>query len=97
MDFSTQLILPSFIAEIQRTFFYPGSSIGNFLASEALKLLSQIKAQAAAGGLQMGVDLMKEDSVLIAAYDDPLKLTAAFNLNILRSVNAHLGSNFKVE
>ena len=40
---------------------------------------------------------MKEDSVLIAAYDDPLKVTAAFNLNILRSVNTHLGSNFKVE
>jgi dimethylhistidine N-methyltransferase len=97
MDFSTQLILPSFVAEIQRTFFYPGSSIGNFIASEALKLLSQIKTQAVGGGLLMGVDLMKEDSVLMAAYDDPLKLTAAFNLNILRSVNAHLGSNFKVE
>jgi uncharacterized SAM-dependent methyltransferase len=40
---------------------------------------------------------MKEDSVLMAAYDDPLKVTAAFNLNILRSINTHLDPNFKVE
>lgn len=97
MDFSKQLIIPNSIAKTKRTFFYPGSSIGNFSSTEALELLSQIKSQAGDGGLLIGVDLMKEDSLLIAAYDDPLKVTAAFNLNILRSINLHLGSNFKVE
>ena len=97
MDFSTQLLIPGSIAAAKRTFFYPGSSIGNFLSSEALKLLSQIKHQAKDGGLLIGVDLMKEDSVLMSAYDDPLKITAAFNLNILRSINTHLGSNFRVD
>lgn len=97
MDFSKELIIPQAVSTTQRTFFYPGSSIGNFVGPEALKLLSQIKNQAVDGGLLMGVDLMKDDSVLMAAYDDPLKLTAAFNLNILRSVNAHLGCDFKVE
>ena len=33
----------------------------------------------------------------MSAYDDPLKITAAFNLNILRSINSHLGSNFRVD
>jgi dimethylhistidine N-methyltransferase len=97
MDFSKQLIIPESITKAKRTFFYPGSSIGNFLSGEALELLTQIKSQAGDGGLLMGVDLMKEDSVLIAAYDDPLKVTAAFNLNILRSINSHLSSDFKVE
>ena len=97
MDFSKQLVIPSSVATTKRTFFYPGSSLGNFLSTEALTLLSQIMGQTHDGGLLLGVDLMKEDSVLIAAYDDPLKVTAAFNLNILRSVNTHLGSNFKVE
>ena len=97
MDFSKELIIPQAVSTTQRTFFYPGSSIGNFVGPEALKLLRQIKNQALDGGLLMGVDLMKDDSVLMAAYDDPLKLTAAFNLNILRSVNAHLGCDFKVE
>jgi len=97
MDFSKQLNIPDAITKTKRTFFYPGSSIGNFSSSEALELLSQIKSQANEGGLLIGVDLMKEDSVLLAAYDDPLKVTAAFNLNILRSVNSHLGSDFRVE
>ena len=97
MDFSRELIIPDAIAQAKRTFFYPGSSLGNFLRTEALSLLKQIKNQARDGGLLIGVDLMKEKTVLKAAYDDPLKVTAAFNLNILRSVNAHLGSDFKVE
>ena len=97
MDFSRQLLIPNSISSNKRIFFYPGSSIGNFLSTEALELLRQIKSQASDGGLLIGVDLMKEDSVLMAAYDDPLKVTAAFNLNILRSINSHLGSNFKVE
>ncbi|ABP34873.1 L-histidine N(alpha)-methyltransferase [Polynucleobacter asymbioticus] len=97
MDFSKQLLIPSAIATSKRIFFYPGSSIGNFLRPEALHLLSQIKSQGNAGGLLIGVDLMKEDSVLMAAYDDPLKVTAAFNLNILRSINLHLNSDFRVE
>ena len=97
MDFSKHLLIPNTIATSKRTFFYPGSSIGNFLNSEALELLRQIKSQSSDGGLLIGVDLMKEDSVLMAAYDDPLQVTAAFNLNILRSINSHLGSNFRVE
>ncbi|OWS71115.1 L-histidine N(alpha)-methyltransferase [Polynucleobacter campilacus] len=97
MDFSKEIIIPSSINTAKRTFFYPGSSIGNFSNNEAIKLLSQVKSQAKDGGLLIGVDLMKEDSVLMAAYDDPLKVTAAFNLNILRSINSHLGSNFRVE
>jgi len=96
MDFSKRLVIPSSVAPNKRIFFYPGSSIGNFLRSEALQLLVQIKSQINGGGLLLGADLMKEDSVLMAAYDDPLKITAAFNLNILRSINSHLDSNFKV-
>jgi len=97
MDFSKQLTIPNTIPAINRTFLYPGSSIGNFLHLEALELLMQMKKQAHDGGLLIGVDLMKEDSILMTAYDDPLKVTAAFNLNILRSINSHLGSNFRVE
>jgi dimethylhistidine N-methyltransferase len=96
MDFTQALAIPESIPNGKRTFFYPGSSIGNFLPHEAKHLLTEIKRQAGNGGLLIGVDLMKDDSVLMAAYDDPLKITAAFNLNILRSVNDHIGSNFDV-
>ena len=96
MDFSQTLKLPETISQTSRTFFYPGSSIGNFLPAEAQALLTQIKREALGGGLLIGVDLMKADDVLQAAYDDPLKITAAFNLNILRSVNALIDSDFDV-
>jgi dimethylhistidine N-methyltransferase len=96
MDFSHNLSMPVNVTHDGRVFFYPGSSIGNFLTSDALTLLKQIKAQTADGGLLIGVDLMKDDLVLKAAYDDALKVTAAFNLNILRSINSILSSNFNV-
>jgi dimethylhistidine N-methyltransferase len=96
MDFSKTLKLPDTITQAPRTFFYPGSSLGNFLPTEAEALLKHIKREALGGGLLLGVDLMKADHVLQAAYDDPLKITAAFNLNILRSVNAIIGSDFDV-
>jgi dimethylhistidine N-methyltransferase len=96
MDFSQKLIMPDTIKNHGRVFFYPGSSIGNFLTSEAQTLLTQIKEQGGDGGLLIGVDLMKDDLVLKAAYDDDLKVTAAFNLNILRSVNSIIGSDFNV-
>ena len=96
MDFSKHISIPDSISKTKRVFFYPGSSLGNFLSSEALHLLRQIKEQAKGGGLLFGVDLMKEDPMLMSAYDDPLKITAAFNLNILNSVNSILGSNFDI-
>jgi L-histidine Nalpha-methyltransferase len=80
--------------------FYPGSSIGNFTPGEALAFLQRIHAfcmrGGAGGGLLVGVDLVKAINVLEPAYDDPLGVTAAFNLNMLRHINTLIGSNFDV-
>jgi uncharacterized SAM-dependent methyltransferase len=46
--------------------------------------------------LLLGADLVKDTRTLELAYDDPLGVTAAFNLNVLRNVNALLGSDFDV-
>ena len=42
----------------------------------------------------LGTDLVKNESTLVAAYDDNEGVTAAFNLNILRRLNRELGANF---
>jgi hypothetical protein len=47
------------------------------------------------GGLLIGVDLVKPRPVLEAAYDDALGVTAAFNLNALRHLDAAIGSDFQ--
>jgi dimethylhistidine N-methyltransferase len=94
LDFSTSLALPVDVLEGRPVFFYPGSSIGNFTPDEAIAFLARVRARAAGGGLVIGVDLVKPKAVLEAAYDDPLGVTAAFNLNLLRNLNRAIGSDF---
>ncbi|HSB98536.1 MAG TPA: L-histidine N(alpha)-methyltransferase [Burkholderiaceae bacterium] len=97
-DFSAALTLPPEAGRGERLLFYPGSSIGNFTPHEALRFLRQARAAGGAGGaLLIGVDLVKPRPVLQAAYDDPLKVTAAFNLNLLRRLNALLGCDARVD
>ncbi len=94
LDFSTQLALPPEVGEGPRILFYPGSSIGNFTPTEALKFLTQARAACQGGGLLIGVDLIKPATILEPAYDDALGVTAAFNKNLLRYINRLIGSDF---
>jgi dimethylhistidine N-methyltransferase len=97
MDFSASLELPAEIGAGSRLFFYPGSSIGNFTPVDALPFLRQIyDACKGQGGLLIGVDLVKNSTVLQAAYDDALGVTAAFNRNMLLHINKLLGSDFNI-
>lgn len=97
-DFSRVLDVTPVTRHEPTLFFYPGSSIGNFLPDEALWFLKQIRAHCTSAdcGLLIGVDAKKDHARLDAAYDDALGVTAAFNLNTLVHVNALLGTDFKV-
>lgn len=96
VDFSAGLRLPDAVCRDNRLFFYPGSSIGNFTPEQALTFLTRIREQCHGGGLLIGVDLIKSETILQAAYDDALGVTAAFNLNLLNNLNALIGSDFSV-
>lgn len=94
-DLCAPMALPDQVKRGRRLFFYPGSSIGNFDRALALALLQRLRAAAQPGdGVLIGVDLYKDERRLVAAYDDPLGVTAAFNRNVLRNVNARVGANF---
>lgn len=72
-----------------------GSTLGNLDAGESRALLGGVRAMLGPGGaLLLGVDLKKSEEVLIPAYDDPLGVTAAFNLNLLVRMNRELGGDF---
>ncbi len=72
-----------------------GSTLGNLDPEERLVLLSDVRNLLNPGeGFLLGVDLEKPDRVLIPAYDDPLGVTAAFNLNLLVRINRELGGGF---
>ena len=74
-----------------------GSNIGNFDPPGSDELLRRIRGAVAIGDfLLLGTDLVKPEAELIAAYDDPLAVTAAFNRNLLVRVNRELGADFDV-
>jgi dimethylhistidine N-methyltransferase len=93
-DFSRHLEIPDECLDGRVTLFYPGSSIGNFAPSAALRFLREMHGYCRGGGLLIGVDAKKDKARLDAAYADALGVTAAFNLNALRHVNRVIGSNF---
>jgi L-histidine N-alpha-methyltransferase len=69
-----------------------GSTIGNLDPAERVDLLQDIRRCLRPGdGLLLGTDLRKDERVLLAAYDDALGVTAAFNLNLLVRINRELG------
>jgi dimethylhistidine N-methyltransferase len=99
-DFTRGLDLGRDVDDGPRTFFYPGSSIGNFTPAEAARFLHAIRRHCTAdgaSGLLIGVDTKKDAARLDAAYDDSAGVTAAFNRNVLAHVNRRIGSDFHPE
>lgn len=78
--------------------YYSGSTIGNFEPTDAVAFLRSLRGRLHHGDtLLLGADLTKDESVLHAAYNDAQGVTAAFNRNVLRHINARFGSNFDPE
>jgi L-histidine Nalpha-methyltransferase len=94
-DFTQPFSLPAQAAGMAHTGFFPGSTIGNFEPHEACAFLRHAGRMLGRGAtLIIGVDLVKDTSVLNAAYDDAAGVTAKFNLNLLARINRELGANF---
>jgi L-histidine Nalpha-methyltransferase len=73
-----------------------GSTIGNFDRPAAVQFLRQVRQILVPGdSLLLGVDLEKPIPQLLLAYDDPLGVTAAFNLNLLARLNRELEADFR--
>jgi L-histidine N-alpha-methyltransferase len=75
-----------------------GSTIGNFEHPADVKFLRQVRHILQSGdALLLGTDLLKPLPQLLEAYDDPLGVTAAFNLNLLSRMNRELHADFALE
>ncbi|PYS90080.1 MAG: L-histidine N(alpha)-methyltransferase [Acidobacteria bacterium] len=73
-----------------------GSNIGNFDRAEAETFLRRLRAVLRTNdALLLGADLKKDPARLVAAYDDALGVTAAFNLNLLTRLNREFAADFK--
>ncbi len=97
-DFAAPLALPARLAKRPRLGFFPGSTIGNFAPAEARGLLGDMAATLGRRGrLIIGVDLRKDLSILLPAYNDAAGVTAAFNANILARLNREAGADFNLD
>lgn len=97
-DFTRRLALPPEIEAAPKLGFFPGSTIGNLVPRTAVDLLRAMKETLGEGSrLVIGMDRIKDVDVLLAAYDDPAGVTAAFNLNLLHRINAELDGTIPVE
>jgi dimethylhistidine N-methyltransferase len=96
-DYTQALELEPPVEGERRLVLYIGSSIGNFEPAEAERLLERLRVGLDPGdGLLLGVDLVKDEATLLAAYDDAAGVTAAFNKNLLARLNRELGADFEL-
>lgn len=96
-DFLNLAPLPE-LGRGRRVGFFPGSTIGNLEPAQAVAFLANARERLGPTSLFiLGIDLVKEPSVLIAAYDDAQGVTAAFNLNVLVRANRELRANFPIQ
>ena len=75
--------------------FFLGSNIGNFPEKEAKRFLRKLRSFLNPKDLLfMGVDLKKDPSLILNAYNDALGVTTEFNFNLLDRINRELEGNF---
>ncbi|MFJ1548056.1 L-histidine N(alpha)-methyltransferase [Streptomyces sp. NPDC088246] len=92
-DFTGGLALPG--TPGPRLIAFLGGTIGNLLPGERSVFLKSVRSLLSPGdALLLGTDLVKDEKVLVAAYDDAAGVTAEFNKNVLRVVNRELGADF---
>ena len=72
-----------------------GSSFGNFSPDDGKIFLKKIFSTMKQGDLFLiGLDLVKDKTILESAYDDSQGITAKFNLNVLSRINDELDADF---
>lgn len=97
-DFTNAMQLPAVAQGRPKVGFFPGSTIGNFTAVQAVQFLRSVRRLLGDDAvLIVGADMVKEEATLVAAYDDAAGVTAQFNKNLLVRINRELGGNFDID
>ena len=97
-DFSEEIDLPEWALQKPRLGFFSGSTIGNFETAESTEFLRRARRSLGPGSrFLVAIDLVKDISTLLFAYDDAQGVTAQFNKNVLTRINRELGGTFDPE
>ncbi|KHL26674.1 methyltransferase [Croceibacterium mercuriale] len=97
-DFTAPVTLPDAVAGLPKLGFFPGSTIGNMVPTQAVDLLRNMRTTLGTGAqLLIGMDLIKAPATLIAAYDDAAGITGRLNLNLATRINRELAGNLPLD
>ena len=92
-DYSKDFALPADVRDGQVMAFFPGSTLCNLLPRHSVEFLRRMGATLGADALFLaGVDLKKDEAVMLGAYNDPGGAIWRFNLNIVDRINRELGA-----
>lgn len=82
----------------RRLVAFLGGTIGNLKPPERAEMLARVRSLLRPDDrLLLGADLVKDPSVIVAAYDDSRGVTRAFTANALRVLNRELGADFDLD
>lgn len=78
-----------------KVILFLGSNIGNMNDEQAADFIYQLGANLQVDDrLFLGVDLIKDENIILPAYNDEQGITRDFNLNLLHRINMELGGDF---
>lgn len=84
-------------SDVPKVVLFLGSNIGNMPDKRASRFVQELSRTLSEGDrFLLGVDLIKDASVVLPAYDDGEGITKAFNLNLLERINRELGGDFDI-
>jgi L-histidine N-alpha-methyltransferase len=97
-DYTQPFALPRKPEGGRRLVLFLGGTIGNDEDKTAIEFLSRVRGELEEGDLLLlGANLVTDPAAIHAAYNDAQGVTAEFNRNLLRAVNALAGSAFDPE
>ena len=97
IDYSKQFKIPN-LKETTKVYFFLGSSIGNFHNREEVKFLKRLRKSISKNNyLFIGVDLIKNKTILDKAYNDKKGYTAKFSLNLINIINRTQKTNLNIK
>ena len=97
IDYSKQFKIPN-LKETTKVYFFLGSSIGNFYNKEEIKFLKKLRKSISKNNyLFVGVDLIKNKTILDKAYNDKKGYTAKFSLNLINIINRTQKTNLNIK
>ena len=97
-DFMHPVEMPEAAQKLPRIGFFPGSTIGNMVPRTGVDLLRRMRENLGEGALLLiGMDRVKDEEILVPAYDDSAGVTADFNLNLIDRINREIGGDIPRE